>query len=86
VKLLASVVLIRLLFFHYKLRVGLGMDRAENTASNCSSIVTCVFVAAGTCLLIRCLATVSLLAPLLGLSGVVSHCSVLKAAQQSMRL
>jgi hypothetical protein len=33
------------------------MDRIENTAYNRSSIVACEFVAAGTCLLSRCLAT-----------------------------
>jgi hypothetical protein len=39
----------RLLSFHYILRVGLGTRRVENTAPNISSLVTCVFVAAGTC-------------------------------------
>jgi hypothetical protein len=33
------------------------MDRTGNTASNSSYIVSCVFVAAGTCLPSRCLAT-----------------------------
>jgi hypothetical protein len=37
-------------------RVGLGTDRIEDTASY-SATVACVFVAAGKCLLNRCLAT-----------------------------
>jgi hypothetical protein len=32
-------------------------DRIEDTASNSSSIVACVFVATGTCLPSRCLTT-----------------------------
>jgi hypothetical protein len=47
---------IPLLFFHYRLWVGLGTDRIENTASNTSSIGVFVFVAVGTCLPSRCLA------------------------------
>jgi hypothetical protein len=43
-------------FFHYKLGIDLGTDRIENTASH-SSIIAGVFVAAGTCLLNRFLAT-----------------------------
>jgi hypothetical protein len=36
------------------------MDRIEHTASKSSSIVACVFVATGTCLPGRCLATLRL--------------------------
>jgi hypothetical protein len=39
-------------------------DRVENTVSNSDSIVTCVFVAAGTRLPIRCLETAVVYSPI----------------------
>jgi hypothetical protein len=47
-----------LLSFHYKLSISYNTDQVENNASASSSIIMCVFVAAGTCLSSRCLATV----------------------------
>jgi hypothetical protein len=46
-----------LLSFHYILSVWYDTNRIEKTASNSSSIVACVFVAAGTCLPSLCLPT-----------------------------
>jgi hypothetical protein len=43
--------------FHYIFSIRYRTDRIENTATNSSSIVACVFVAAGMCLLSSCLAT-----------------------------
>jgi hypothetical protein len=40
----------RLLSVHYIFSIWYDTDRIENTASNSSSVVACVFVVAGTCL------------------------------------
>jgi hypothetical protein len=46
----------RILSFHYTLSIWHDTDPIENTESN-SSIIGCVFVAAGRCLVSRCLVT-----------------------------
>jgi hypothetical protein len=60
----------RLLPFHYVLSIWYDTDRIENNTSESISIVACVFVAAKTSLLNRCLATIVLLSWTIQLSDV----------------
>jgi hypothetical protein len=50
-------------------------DRVENTVSNGNFIVTCVFIAAGMCLQIRCLETGRITSLFIGLLAV--HATIL---------